>query len=179
MVHASVALRDLGYVPDGGGVTICTVVEEEFTGNGALASLPALDPSSTAPGNDGAGVGTGRTVVIIPEPLPWIVTGKLGVLFHRYRDWEAVPRPVDVECPTDARFYSSLFQDPSRVVVTCYGPEATLLDYVGGLLSEMDDGLFLLSCSGSGGDGEVGDGGEDGGGVEQGLTIAGGRDPLR
>ena len=32
-------------------------------------------------------------------------------------------RPVT--CTTDARFYSSLFQDPSRVVVTCYGPEAT------------------------------------------------------
>ena len=28
-------------------------------------------------------------------------------------------------CTTDARFYSSLFQDPSKVVVTCYGPEAT------------------------------------------------------
>jgi acetylornithine deacetylase len=27
-------------------------------------------------------------------------------------------------CTTDARFYSSLFQDPSKVVVTCYGPEA-------------------------------------------------------
>ena len=32
-------------------------------------------------------------------------------------------RPVT--CTTDARFYSSLFQDPSKVVVTCYGPEAT------------------------------------------------------
>jgi hypothetical protein len=30
-----------------------------------------------------------------------------------------------VTCTTDARFYSSLFQDPSKVVVTCYGPEAT------------------------------------------------------
>ena len=29
-----------------------------------------------------------------------------------------------VTCTTDARFYSSLFQDPSKVVVTCYGPEA-------------------------------------------------------
>jgi acetylornithine deacetylase/succinyl-diaminopimelate desuccinylase-like protein len=28
-------------------------------------------------------------------------------------------------CTTNARFYSSLFQDPSKVVVTCYGPEAT------------------------------------------------------
>jgi acetylornithine deacetylase/succinyl-diaminopimelate desuccinylase-like protein len=104
MVHAIVALRDLGYVPGGGGVTICMVVEEECTGSGALASLPTLDPSSTTPGNDGAGGGTGRTAVIVLEPLPWIVTAKLGVLFHRYRDREDVPRPVDVECPADARF---------------------------------------------------------------------------
>ncbi len=101
------------------------------------------------------------------------------MLFHRYRDREAVPRLVDVECPTDARFYASLFQDPIRVVVTCCGSEATLLDYVGGILSEMDDGSFLLSCGGGGIDGDVGDGGEDGGGVEQGLVVAGGRDPLR
>jgi acetylornithine deacetylase len=32
-------------------------------------------------------------------------------------------RPV--RCKTDTRFYLSLFQDPSRVVVMCYGPEAT------------------------------------------------------
>jgi hypothetical protein len=52
--------------------------------------------------------------------------------------------------------------------------EGLLLDYVGGILSEMDDRSFLLSCgSCSGSDGEVGDGGEDGGGVEQGLIIAG------
>jgi hypothetical protein len=51
--------------------------------------------------------------------------------------------------------------------------EGLLLDYVGGLLSEMDNGLFLLSCGGSGGDGEVGNGGEDGGGVDQGLVVAG------
>jgi hypothetical protein len=80
------------------------------------------------------------------------------VLFHCYCDQEAVPRPVDVQCPTDAWFYLSLFQDPSRVIVTCSGPKATLLDYVGGLQSEMDGGLFLLSCGGSGGNGEVGDG---------------------
>jgi hypothetical protein len=52
--------------------------------------------------------------------------------------------------------------------------EGLLLDYVGGLLSKVDNGLFLLSCGGSSGDGEVGDGGEDGGGVEQGLIVAGG-----
>ncbi len=91
------------------------------------------------------------------------------MLFYRYRDREAVPRPVDLKCPTVAQFYSLLFQNPSRVAVTCYGPVATLLDYVGGLLSEMDDGLFLLSCGRGGGDGEVGDSGEDGGGVEQGV----------
>jgi hypothetical protein len=57
--------------------------------------------------------------------------------------------------------------------------EGLLLDYVGRLLSEMDDGLFLLSSGGGGSNGEVGDGREDGGGVEQGLVVAGGRDPLR
>ncbi len=70
MVHAIVALLDLEYVPGGGCVTICTVVEEECTENGALASLPALDSSSTAPGDDGAGGVTGRTAVIILEPFP-------------------------------------------------------------------------------------------------------------
>ncbi len=40
--------------------------------------------------------------------------------------------------------------------------------------------MFLLSCGGgSSGDEEVRDGREDGGGVEQGLIVAGGRDPLR
>ena len=57
--------------------------------------------------------------------------------------------------------------------------EGLLLDYVRGLLSEMDDGLFLLSCGGGGGDGEFGDGRDDGGGVEQDLVVAGGRDPRR
>jgi hypothetical protein len=131
------------------------------------------------PGNNGAGGGSGRKAVIIPELFPWRVTAQLGMLFHRYRDWEAMPSPVNIECLADAWFYLSLFQDPSRVVVTCYSPEATLLDHVGGLLSKMDDGSFLLSCSSNGGNNrEVGDGGEDGGGVEQGLIIAGGRDPL-
>jgi hypothetical protein len=66
-----------------------------------------------------------------------------------------------------------LFQDPSRVAVTCYGSEATILDYIGGLLFEMDNESFLLSCGRDGGDGEVRDGREDGGGVEQGLVVAG------
>jgi hypothetical protein len=57
--------------------------------------------------------------------------------------------------------------------------ERLLLDYVGGLLSKMDNRAFLLSCSGGSGNGEVGDGGEDSGGVEQGLAVAGGRDPQR
>ncbi len=79
----------------------------------------------------------------------------------------------------DMQFYLLLFQDPSRVVVMCYSLEATLLDYVRGLQSKMDNKSFLLSCDGGGGgDGEVGDGGEDGGGVEQGLVVAGGQDQL-
>jgi hypothetical protein len=47
-----------------------TVIKEECTGNGVLALLPTLDPSSTVPGNDGVGGGTGRTAVIILEPFP-------------------------------------------------------------------------------------------------------------
>ncbi len=61
----------------------------------------------------------------MPEPFPWIVTTQLGVLFHRYCDQEAAPRPVDVKCTMDTQFYSLLFQDPSRVAVTCYSLEAT------------------------------------------------------
>jgi acetylornithine deacetylase len=75
MIYAIVALRDLGYVPAGGGLTICTVVEEECTGNGALASLPATLAVDIAMGE-----GT-RTAVIIPEPFPWIVTAQLGVIW--------------------------------------------------------------------------------------------------
>jgi hypothetical protein len=60
-------------------------------------------------------------------------------LFHRYRDREAMPSPVNVKCLMVARFYLLLFQDPSWVVVMCYGPETMFLDYVGGLLSKMDD----------------------------------------
>jgi hypothetical protein len=101
------------------------VVEEGCTGKGVLAVLPMLDLSLTAPSNNGPGGGNGRTVVIIPELFRWIVTAQLGILIHCYRDPEAMPRPVDVDCTMDARFYSSLFQNPSRVVMTCYSPEAT------------------------------------------------------
>jgi hypothetical protein len=57
--------------------------------------------------------------------------------------------------------------------------EGLLLDYVRGLLSEMDDGLFLLSFDGDGSDGEVRDSGEDGGGVEEGIVVAQGQDSWR
>jgi len=30
-----------------------------------------------------------------------------------------------ITCTCDARFYSSLYQDPTKVAVTCYGPEST------------------------------------------------------
>ncbi len=50
--------------------------------------------------------------------------------------------------------------------------EGLLLDYVGGLLPQMDGRSFLLSCGGDG-NREVRDGGEDGGGVEQGFVVAG------
>ncbi len=106
-------------------MTICMVIKEECRGNGALALLPALDPSLMAPYNNGAGRGTRRTAVIIPEPFPWIVTAQLCMLFHRYHDGEAMPRPVDIECTKDKRIYSRLFQDPSRVVMMCYRLEAT------------------------------------------------------
>jgi acetylornithine deacetylase/succinyl-diaminopimelate desuccinylase-like protein len=55
MVHTIMALRDLEYVPSGGGAMISMVVEEECTGN----SAPVIDPSSTAPGNDSVGVKLG------------------------------------------------------------------------------------------------------------------------
>ncbi len=59
MVYAMVALRDMGYAPGGGGVTICTVVEEECTGNSALASLPASLAAHNEDGNGGGGNGDG------------------------------------------------------------------------------------------------------------------------
>ena len=82
MIYAIVALRQLGYVPGGGGLTICTVVEEECTGNGALASIS--DDDGMVGGQCMIGTGdatTRRTAVIIPEPFPWIVTAQLGVLW--------------------------------------------------------------------------------------------------
>ena len=122
MIYALVAIHRLGYMPGKGGVTICTVVEEECTGNGALASI--IDTSSGSSGDDGCfccpsnrrmsivpldimnddddnnnndidgaadaaatatkkGKSSGRTAVIIPEPFPWIVTAQMGVLWFR------------------------------------------------------------------------------------------------
>ncbi len=52
--------------------------------------------------------------------------------------------------------------------------EGLLMDYVGGLLSNMDNGSFFLSCGSDGGNGEVGDGKEEGDGVGKGLVVAGG-----
>ena len=75
MIYAVVALKRMGYLPQG-NVTICTVIEEECTGNGALAApLHTLLPSSTRTQT--------KTAVIIPEPFPFIVTAQLGVLWFR------------------------------------------------------------------------------------------------
>lgn len=75
MIYAVVALRRRGYLPKG-SVTLCTVIEEECTGNGALAApLPTLVPSSVNART--------QTAVIIPEPFPFIVTAQLGVLWFR------------------------------------------------------------------------------------------------
>lgn len=110
MIYALVAIQRLGYMPGKGGVTICTVVEEECTGNGALASIidnsggcfccPSDRRTSIVPleimnntnNNDVAAAAAaaatkkgkdGRTAVIIPEPFPWIVTAQMGVLWFR------------------------------------------------------------------------------------------------
>ena len=114
MIYALVAIQQLGYMPGKGGVTICTVVEEECTGNGALASIidnssgggvagcfccPSdrrtsivpLDIINTSDNDVDAaaatkkkgGINSGRTAVIIPEPFPWIVTAQMGVLWFR------------------------------------------------------------------------------------------------
>jgi len=75
MIYAVVALRRGGYLPKG-SLTLCTVIEEECTGNGALAApLETLVPMS-------ANART-QTAVIIPEPFPFIVTAQLGVLWFR------------------------------------------------------------------------------------------------
>ncbi len=81
MIYAIVALRKLGYVPGGGGLTICTVVEEECTGNGALPYISNDDDGMVGGWcTMGAGDTTTRMAVIIPEPFLWIVTAQLGVL---------------------------------------------------------------------------------------------------
>ena len=75
MIYALVALKKMGYVPKG-SVTICTVIEEECTGNGALAApLHSLVPSSSGPHT--------KTAVIIPEPFPFITTAQMGVIWFR------------------------------------------------------------------------------------------------
>ena len=75
MIYAVVALKRMGYKPRG-NLTICTVIEEECTGNGALASpLHTLIPSSPN--------GQTKIAVIIPEPFPFIVTAQMGVLWFR------------------------------------------------------------------------------------------------
>mmetsp|Transcript_18521 Transcript_18521/g.38938 ORF Transcript_18521/g.38938 Transcript_18521/m.38938 type:complete len:400 (+) Transcript_18521:1-1200(+) len=73
MIYAVVALKRIGYLPRA-DVSICTVIEEECTGNGALAApLQTLVPSSA----------TTQTAVIIPEPFPFLVTAQLGVMWFR------------------------------------------------------------------------------------------------
>lgn len=68
MIYAVVALKRMGYSILG-DLRICTVIEEECTGNGALACLPHLLPQ------------TNKTAVLIPEPFPFITTAQLGVLW--------------------------------------------------------------------------------------------------
>ena len=71
MIYAVAALRRMGYIPQ--NVTICTVIEEECTGNGALACLSELLPQEN------------KVAVIIPEPFPFITTAQLGVLWFTTR----------------------------------------------------------------------------------------------
>jgi len=71
MIYAVIALRRLGYLPRT-NLTICTVIEEECTGNGALAA----NHSSLLPFSE-----TIKTAVIIPEPFDFIVNAQLGVLW--------------------------------------------------------------------------------------------------
>ncbi len=71
MIYAVIALRRMGYLPRG-QLTICTVIEEECTGNGALAAnQTSLMPFS----------GNTKTAVIIPEPFHFIVNAQMGVLW--------------------------------------------------------------------------------------------------
>ena len=71
MIYAVAAFRRMGYIPR--NVTICTVIEEECTGNGALACLSELLPQEN------------KVAVIIPEPFPFITTAQLGVLWFTTR----------------------------------------------------------------------------------------------
>ena len=71
MIYAVIALRRMGYLPRT-NVTICTVIEEECTGNGALAA----NHTSLLPFSD-----TTKTAVIIPEPFHFIVNAQMGVLW--------------------------------------------------------------------------------------------------
>eukprot|EP00804_Cyclotella_cryptica_P020705 CCRYP_003523-RA/>CCRYP_003523-RA protein AED:0.26 eAED:0.26 QI:0/-1/0/1/-1/1/1/0/506 len=83
MIYALVALKRMGYSPLG-EVTICTVIEEECTGNGALACLSSLIPSvAREEEEEEEGVCKKKTAVIIPEPFPFITTAQLGVLWFR------------------------------------------------------------------------------------------------
>ena len=72
MIYAVVSLKRMGYSPRG-NLTICTVIEEECTGNGALACLSELLPQKN------------KVAVIIPEPFPFITTAQLGVLWFTTR----------------------------------------------------------------------------------------------
>ena len=71
MIYAVIALRRIGYLPLS-NLTICTVIEEECTGNGALAA----NNCSLLPFSDNT-----QTAVIIPEPFEFIVNAQLGVLW--------------------------------------------------------------------------------------------------
>ena len=71
MIYAVIALRRIGYLPRT-NLTICTVIEEECTGNGALAA----NHTSLLPFSD-----TTKTAVIIPEPFNFIVNAQMGVLW--------------------------------------------------------------------------------------------------
>ena len=72
MIYAVITLKRMGYIPRG-NLTLCTVIEEECTGNGALACLSELLPQSN------------KVAVIIPEPFPFITTAQLGVLWFTTR----------------------------------------------------------------------------------------------
>lgn len=95
-----IAQTGIRHVPGGGGLTNCTVIEEECTGDGTLASLSAAiladDDDGMMGGRYIMGVEcttTRRTAVIIPEPFPWT----WRALVHGVGDGQAMSRPVDVK----------------------------------------------------------------------------------